>query len=261
MSASSHVRDVSESSTRCPSDAFSDDLASDTSSPNHRRMLPIWREGGVIIFDWDDTLFPTSFLREHNKGRSLSFRKHFREELTAHAKLVEETLRVACGIAKVAIVTLAKPGWVTHLADEYLPNLHIKELLAELDVEVFYARLEDCPGAFEAGRFELLKASAMRKIIEDFNKDHCGRGCPSALSIGDDTIERDALKGLLADNHNFVVNPFCKTVKLPDEPSLWQLSEQLQRFSPFLRSMSTLQRDFDIRADHPGMLTCLCEDL
>jgi hypothetical protein len=160
--------------------------------------------------------------------------------LQEHAKLVEQTLRAAHQVAKVAIVTLAKRGWIANMAREFLPGLDIEALFVELDIDVFYAREENCPGAFEAEEWERLKQSAMRRVLLSF----CERndGCTSAVSIGDDTIERDAMKGLVADRRTFSSfsrHPVCKTLKLMDRPRLSELGDELRRLCPLLKALAT----------------------
>lgn len=84
--------------------------------------------------------------------------------LRAHVRLVEETLRAACAVARVAIVTSAKRHWVEKTAKEFL--LGVDALLVELGIEVRNAREEACPGALQAEDWVTLKRSAMEQCIQ-----------------------------------------------------------------------------------------------
>lgn len=245
--------DASDCSTQCPSELDSSD--GEPESPRFvpssvaPRLLPSLSDTGVIIFDWDDTLFPTTWLRKHHGRTATLPRLH----LEQHARLVEDTLRSACAVAKVAIVTLAKRGWVSNVSKEYLPGLDVESLFAELDIEVLYARDEPCPGAFEAGEYETLKQSAMRRVLlQQCNRNN---GCRSALSIGDDTIEQEAMKGLdLRCFKQFSQCPVRKTLKFMDKPSLLQLSEELRRLIPLLKPLARHPRAVEIHVRTPGEL-------
>lgn len=101
--------------------------------------------GAVMIFDWDDTLFPTSYLfnnfPERQLGSPVLNLKDLPcyDELVAHAKLVSFVLRAARSVARVAIVTLAMRPWVHTSAERFLPGLDLPSLLQELGVTVHYA--------------------------------------------------------------------------------------------------------------------------
>lgn len=235
---------VSECSTRCPSELDSSD-----GEPESPIFLPSMSEAGVIIFDWDDTLFPTSWLRACTRGRSATAKLPL-VQLKEHARLIEDTLRSARAVAKVAIVTLAKRGWVSNVSREYLPGLDVESLFAELAIEVHYAREEPCPGAFDAGEYETLKRSAMQRVL----MQHCTQndGCQSALSIGDDTIEEEAMQGLdIRCFDKFSQCPVRKTLKFMDDPSLPQLGEELRRLCPLLKPLARRARGFKIRVRTP----------
>merc|ERR1719223_2297054 len=111
----------------------------------------------VIIFDWDDTLLPTS---EFRRGASVPA-----VELRQHAKLVERTLRAAKECGHVAIVTLSKNQWVTRSADKFLPGLDMPKLLSELDILVYYAFEDDKGRPIASTDYVELKRSAMAKCL------------------------------------------------------------------------------------------------
>jgi len=105
-------------------------------------------ENSLIIFDWDDTLLPTTFILNdvlpnlHPKDREgvLPESSNFYTELLAHAHTVGFVLRVARKAARVAIVTNSLSPWVLASSERYLPGLDLKALLEELQIPVYYSR-------------------------------------------------------------------------------------------------------------------------
>merc|ERR1719401_2321314 len=62
----------------------------------------------VILFDWDDTLFPSWWRNAVMKPSLVRVdASHYDEVLCSHARAVEAVLRSAREVAKVEIVTLA----------------------------------------------------------------------------------------------------------------------------------------------------------
>eukprot|EP00440_Ansanella_granifera_P075111 gb/GFBE01081513.1/.p1 GENE.gb/GFBE01081513.1/~~gb/GFBE01081513.1/.p1 ORF type:complete len:521 (+),score=110.75 gb/GFBE01081513.1/:1-1563(+) len=106
------------------------------------------RENAVIIFDWDDTLLPTTYilgtvlpsLPEEERHGELPDSSPHAAPLAAHAHLVGFLLRAARRSARVAIVSNSLSPWVEASGARYLPGLDLEALLQELEVPVYYAR-------------------------------------------------------------------------------------------------------------------------
>jgi hypothetical protein len=128
----------------------------------------------LIIFDWDDTLCPTTWIRQNLKsamedtmefidiGRGKeetaqtedapkfwdeipSWFRHplpheptYEEPIAELLKVVEEVLRLACGLGRVVVLTNAINGWVRSSAKQWLSPL--RQLFLDLEIDVKYAR-------------------------------------------------------------------------------------------------------------------------
>jgi len=119
-----------------------------------------------IIFDWDDTLLPTSFITDAvricppkcgspalPRGRAGPRRGSARSTggsciskdfpcyaaLQRHAELIRRVLTCATGHGRVAIVTSASRPWVFESAEQYLPGLNLPGLFQDLKIPVYYA--------------------------------------------------------------------------------------------------------------------------
>jgi len=97
-------------------------------------------EQTIILFDWDDTLCPSNWIRENRPVLSFfkpapsdeKYQKPLRE-LQAH---VEATLKLAMKMGKVIIVTNAMEPWVETSCRNFLPLL----VPIVMQIPVIYAR-------------------------------------------------------------------------------------------------------------------------
>lgn len=207
----------------------------------------------VVIFDWDDTLLPTSYLKHvvvpglpvTEQDGPVEPQSPFYADLYAHAQIVEEILRAASKVAHVAIVTLATRWWVDISAARYLPALDFPSLLSELDVSVYpadrnsamvkaYALSGRCPN-------RVAKKAAMSKCLK---KIYSGSELPwNVLSVGDSPVEREALKEFIggAGKRGSV----CKTIKVRENLKVTELGKELQSLTPLMQPMVCHRDDFD----------------
>lgn len=175
------------------------------------------------------------------------------KELATHAKLVEKVLRAARAVSHVSIVTLSKNSWVPKSAERFLPGVDFPALSEELNITVHYAQEEETnvPGAVAAENWVGLKRSSMQGCINAWSD----RGSfaavprPTIISIGDSDAEQKALKSL-----SMMERPLCKTLKLMDEPTLSELSQQLVELPGLLQRMVVARKEFDISLVHPSQL-------
>mmetsp|Transcript_82201 Transcript_82201/g.233027 ORF Transcript_82201/g.233027 Transcript_82201/m.233027 type:complete len:284 (+) Transcript_82201:122-973(+) len=231
----------------------------------------------VIIFDWDDTLFPTWFLQSvvlpctpgHGVREAyLPDDSPFNHMLAAHASTLRAVLTVARALGQVAIVTLAMRPWVLTSAKRFLPGLDLAELLGRLDISVFYARenikrADACLAQIEEGVdvFTVAKRATMLKCLrKSFGKKLVASSRSSrinVISVGDSIAEKDAIKEVLwtAAERWPGESPFCKTVKLDYQPTMHHLGDQLQLLALWLERMVVHTEDFDISMDNPEDVT------
>lgn len=220
-------------------------------------------EESAIIFDWDDTLFPTWYVTEVVNPcledvhcDQLPADSPFAQCLSSQAQAVSDILRCACVCGRVAIVTLAQHPWALNSAAKYLPGLDLPGLLEELDIPVIYARQYLKRYVIQEGTQEgeclwtLAKQAAMTKVLRKLY----GREAPwmNVLSIGDSTVERAAIMELMwrsAHEDGSGRLPCCKTIKLVDDPSVEQLHTQLVILTTWMKQLVQHGHDFDFSLD------------
>lgn len=218
----------------------------------------------VAIFDWDDTLFPTRHVTEvvkavHTKEGPLPAESPFYAELKAHAQVVEAILLAAREVVgRVSIVTLARRPWVETSASWYLPGVDFEKLMQDLEIEVFYAREHITrPHIYNAqleegvDMFVIAKRNAMLRCLRKLY----GAKAKSmhVICVGDSTVEHLAIKEVLWCCPQ-VAGSYCKTIKLMSDPSVQNLTEELQVLTSWLQQIVVCVKDFDISFESEDFL-------
>jgi hypothetical protein len=172
----------------------------------------------LIIFDWDDTLFPTSWLHQHDllqEGATISQEQDAQLQKLADSALA--TLRAAKRLGGVAIVTNAEQGWVELSCGTFLASLE-----AELtDVRIVSARSDhEKHGLFAPTTWKCL---AFSEVADEFynSLDCTGAVTRNIVSLGDSEHEMEALKWITSGT-----DCFAKSLKFVHKPSVEQLLEQ-----------------------------------
>eukprot|EP00930_Biecheleria_cincta_P043629 TRINITY_DN29947_c0_g1_i1.p1 TRINITY_DN29947_c0_g1~~TRINITY_DN29947_c0_g1_i1.p1 ORF type:complete len:368 (+),score=58.55 TRINITY_DN29947_c0_g1_i1:30-1106(+) len=185
--------------------------------------------------------------------------------LQKHASLVEKVLRACKAIAsRVAIVTLSNRPWVFESSDQYLPGLDLGGLLGELQIPVYYAgehtqsQLPKVAGLDTGDPHVVLKLNAMAEFLQLKNSTGSithGDNVFNVISVGDSSCEREAAKAALRVASDLREQAcLCKTVKLMSDPSLKQLTTQLETLLSHLGALSALSESTDLDAQEPEEL-------
>ncbi|CAE7194383.1 psuG [Symbiodinium sp. CCMP2592] len=227
----------------------------------------------MIVLDWDDSLFPTSYLRDELR---LSWMKAWKDQ-NLPAKLKDEVasklaicqtkvvdlLKQTTDAGKVILVTLARKPWVLDSCRNFFPT--VGQAITELNVPVIYA--QDGAGVdynkvhmssnAELERFwSGMKARAIARECREFYSQYDGQSWKNVISIGDSDFERLgtmlATKDYMAqtgiqradnsdncavvDDHVYKVR--TKTLKMVDQPSIDELNTQLGLLRTWLPLMA-----------------------
>ena len=78
----------------------------------------------LIIFDWDDTLFPTSYLNPADESQYNILKERFGGYLAEIEDQGIQLLTSCLKNATVVIITNAKKGWVEFSSNFFMPRLH-----------------------------------------------------------------------------------------------------------------------------------------
>jgi len=252
-----------------------------TTPKSSKSHLESWYEPSesIVIFDWDDTLFPTTYVWNDPRLRwdkvapclgldgdeSLPAQPDrpegpsMKEALDQHTNTVSAILRLATSVGRVAIVTLAQAGWVDTSIRNFMPGLGL--VLKELNIEVIYCRSSVPARILRLAREEgqdmgkVLKGRAMARLLKRYYSEPMrsghGRSWKNVISIGDSPGERLALQDLIfhkrqPDCRGIEKKCRCKVLKMLSEPSLERLTAQLQVLMGWLVQMVHHDNDLDV---------------
>jgi len=196
----------------------------------------------LIVFDWDDTLFPTKWVEKKKPVLDRSAARKTGDswnKLKKHSRAVENVLGAALDLGHVAIVTLADPLWLQEGIQQFMPEL--AELVKKLDI--FYAR--DMPADGQSDQYMHQKKEAMMKALRscdcvDGQKVDSSRGL---VSIGDSTIEARAARCLRRECQKDGTLGWAKTIKVQENPSIDVLTSQLLVLSNHLAGVVSNKGD------------------
>eukprot|EP00439_Symbiodinium_sp_Y106_P067952 s1993_g11.t1 len=250
-------------------------------------------EQTIILFDWDDTLCPSNWIRENRPA--LSFFKpcpadeKYQRPLRELQKHVEATLKLAMKMGKVIIVTNAMEPWVETSCRNFLPAL----MPIVSQVQVIYARSvfdtmtceaakkqargsspgRALPGLYAANGMNKLSGSSQRMAaapvdemapqrwkeiafeqeISGFYSRYAHQSWKNIISIGDSIFERDAVRRVVINRPTANRKCRTKTAKLLDEPEIDELVAQVRVIHDALGLMVQYDGNLDIEIDEEDL--------
>ena len=180
----------------------------------------IWSPGykpkthnSLFIFDWDDTLLPTSYLiktklvDEENLSQELKYIFNILEEL------VTNILKLAIDKGDVYIITNSSKSWFNFTCDKYFPNL--RDLLTKINI----ISARDEYETIYPGENQIWKKKAFLNLETKINSNLT----TNIICFGDSSIEIEAGKIFASQ----LKNSFIKTVKFKEKPEPEELIKQL----------------------------------
>lgn len=230
----------------------------------------------LIIFDWDDTLCPSSWISA-NRPRLSYFRtppndKRFVKPLDRLQNVVLQLLELATSMGKVVIITNAKESWVPMSCKNFLPKVlptlssipqiyardtwaaweemstkrstvaksPKAELLSQVGVKLFppHMDLQDEDPSL------LWKTLAFGVELTDFYEPK--QSWANVVSIGDADYERVATKNVVKWCSPLLKKKRAKTVKMFDDPTIEELILQLEKVITILPLVVKHNESIDI---------------
>jgi len=203
---------------------------------------PLSPNNTLIIFDWDDTFFPTSAL-ERARLLQIPLQQRLRPQLAQQlndlAQLCIDVLNFAQKYGKVIIVTNSAPGWLDSSCQTFMPALHAK--IRQFPI---YAK----PISY----LLTYKLDVFQREIGIGAGGATGKQWMNLVSVGDGIAERTATLRLVGTVHNSVQR-CLKSVKFKDLPTIGQLFEQLELVLLRLDHVATYHGDLDLRSNFPPL--------
>lgn len=177
-------------------------------APIHRQRSLIRRSSQIqfqdrhqtaVVLDWDDTLFPTSFIEQSNeKDMEEDERKDFRRKIEECQQSAEKMLKLAYSLGRIMIVTLSGRIKMKRLAEKFYPR--VWKFLEQFEIRIVYAMdlhkaltSKDQPKKaheeFSVGHWAQIKGRAIAKELDSFYSQYQGQTWKNVISIGDSVFE------------------------------------------------------------------------
>ena len=190
----------------------------------------------IIIFDWDDTLLPTSFLTKGGTFyEEIQLSTSEQKKMSELENLVLDILNESIEKGTVYIITNAGQGWVEFSADKFYPK--IIPILGK--IKIISARGEyekDYPGNSRQWKIEaflVLQNTVNINLITNI------------ICLGDSLFEMEAGR-ILASKFP---EAFIKTIKFREAPKLDELIKQLKLVNKQFNSIYSSIKNLTIRVE------------
>lgn len=192
----------------------------------------------LIIFDWDDTLFPTTWLVQ--KNIDLVDKDMQNKYIVMFSRLDNLLHRILISFSnrgQIVIVTNASIKWID-VALDMLPNT--KQIIKN-KIPVISAR--DHYQNKYPNKMDIWKQLMFQNITVNYFKSH---KLQNIISIGDAEYEFNALINLY-NEHAVVKNKLLKTVKFIKEPTFELLIDQLEVLSKCHPKLVNSKKHMDLQ--------------
>jgi hypothetical protein len=202
----------------------------------------VWNPGqkpkthnNLFIFDWDDTLLPTSFLNKEEIINNEDLPEEYIELFSILEESVLNILNLSLKKGDVYIITNSSIGWVQFSAEKYYPKL--KSIINKINIISARNEYEDS----YPGEAKLWKQKAFLNLKNKINLNLA----TNIICVGDSIFELEAGK-ILASKIN---NSFIKTIKLKQNPCPEDLVKQLDLIGNKFNYIYSQIRNISIKID------------
>ena len=200
--------------------------------PNNRPKT----HNSLIIFDWDDTLLPTTFLTQgRNFNENIILSENDQKKLEKLENSALNLLNMAITQGDVYIITNAGLGWVEYSAQRFYPK--ILGILPK--IQIISARGEwekDYPG--DSRTWKIQSFLSLQKKLDT-------KLVTNIICLGDSLFEIEAGR-VLATRFG---EAFVKTIKFKEGPKLDELNKQLTLVLNQFNSICSAVKNLTIRVE------------
>eukprot|EP00443_Scrippsiella_acuminata_P009160 CAMPEP_0115198738 /NCGR_PEP_ID=MMETSP0270-20121206/16258_1 /TAXON_ID=71861 /ORGANISM="Scrippsiella trochoidea, Strain CCMP3099" /LENGTH=266 /DNA_ID=CAMNT_0002612115 /DNA_START=47 /DNA_END=847 /DNA_ORIENTATION=+ len=239
ISGAASIIASNDSTEACSEHGSSDDEREQRTSPADDAVLAGKSfEETLTIFDWDDTLMPTSDLERHGllSKRRAVVGKDVQVALQVLADKIVETLQEAMKFGKVIIITNAAEGWVQESCRHFLPSV---------EAYLSYIPVVSARSTFEPTGIRSpteWKSLAFQREVGAFCDGLAKGQHGNIVSVGDSVHEHLALISAACGR------PGClsKSLGLAERPSIEQLSQELDLVAGSFEEVALFEEDLDV---------------
>lgn len=217
----------------------------------------------VLIFDWDDTILPSSFVDQWNIEHFKDLPLHFQKLFNELGRCAEHCLETASKYGEVIIITNSDEGWVKFSAERFVPNLlpvieKYRVVSARTRYEKFYpqepmvwkaaAFAHEVNEIYETGKSDISIVPMVEESDVSSDDDSARSEIEpiksfrrEIISIGDSMEERNAVQVV---SRQFSAVP--KSVMFISNPSPMQLIGQLNMLTKHMEFVCGNESSLDL---------------
>ncbi|KAG9403657.1 hypothetical protein AC1031_006307 [Aphanomyces cochlioides] len=216
------------------------------------QMSPLCQADGertIAVFDWDDTLCPSSWLNAQGllplyRGHVVPLNSMVRQVLSALEERIFALLTKAMSYGPVFVVTAAEKGWVEAASTMYMPTISALFKKSN-DVHVVSARswfetTFGCGGDARHWKIEVLGLIASKCFGNRY-----GFGSFNLISVGDSLAERDACHAAVSAIPETVL--FAKSLTFIEYPDAHEILQQIDLACSYFDHMCAWNNHLDLR--------------
>jgi len=195
-------------------------------------------EHSLIIFDWDDTFFPTTFISNCTNVEEISAGEM--SQIHVIEILVMDIIVLAKLLGECCIVSNASESWIMSCINKYYPHLYEildnkVSIISSMDRFTVAPIFKDpSVDGNTIRKYETFKEEVLMRNVD-------GNNINRIISVGDSDIEKDALHLI----HKIDPTIILISVKLLSYPSLKNLFDELMTIKKNLRKMVTQKESTD----------------
>lgn len=184
----------------------------------------------LFILDWDDTLFPTSWVIKNNIDLiDNDIRDGYIEHFKVLDRHLSSFLKNILTIGNVVIVTNALKDWVKVSSIVMPKTNNILKSIEIVSARSLFGDKTKNPMDWKKNTFQL--------IIDKF---YSAKNLMNVISIGDAEYEHQALVSLTRTNFNKI--KYLKSFRLLKEPSFEQLVEEIDLLDTYIHKFWNLNK-------------------
>lgn len=205
-----------------------------------------YSDSTVTVLDWDDTLMPSTWLKEQGLtwtalADKFGITKEMVDACEEVAPHVERVIKKGQEYGKVFIITNGAHGWVEKSCELFMPS--IRNLILSLPI----ISAADLYRYFSKDPISWKRMTFRRDLL-----DRAFGGMPRAkrvvISIGDGYAEQEAARNLMAiGSYSQVGLLSVRCLKIVESSSPTILIRQLDEICQILPSLATQSGDFDLQ--------------
>ena len=190
----------------------------------------------LIIFDWDDTLLPTTFLTQGGIfNENLILSENDNRKIEKLEQSVLNLLNMAITKGDVYIITNAGLGWVEYSAQKFYPSVF--EILPKITIISARGEFEkDYPG--DSRKWKLQTFLSLQKRLNT-------KLVTNIICLGDSLFEIEAGRVLGTQ----FSEAFVKTIKFKEGPKPEELNKQLMLVTNQFHSIYIAVKNLTIRVE------------